>query len=133
MRDLLAQLAEKHCVKLVLRQPDDCRGLPAGAHTISRWLSIREGADAGERAFVRRRLRSLLWTDDHDGKTPLAELLPADANAAWPFSFRYFQDFDRQIVLPDGFTPERVNVEVRSRTRSIDSIAESFAWATSQG
>ena len=64
---------------------------------------------------------------------PLAELLPADADSAWPFSFRYFQDFDRQIVLPDGFTPERVRVEVRSRTRSIESIAESFAWATSQG
>lgn len=63
----------------------------------------------------------------------LIDLLPADADKAWPFSFRYFQDFDRQIVLPDGFTPERVNVEVRSRTRSISSIEESFAWATSQG
>ena len=63
----------------------------------------------------------------------LTDLLPADADKAWPFSFRYFQDFDRQIVLPDGFTPERVNVEVRSRTRSISSIEESFAWATSQG
>ena len=64
---------------------------------------------------------------------PLAALLPANADEAWPFSFRYFQDFDRQIVLPDGFTPERVRVEVRSRTRSIKSIEESFAWATSQG
>jgi cell division protein FtsB len=64
---------------------------------------------------------------------PLAELLPADADTAWRFSFRYFQDFDRQIVLPGGFTPERVRVEVRSRTRSIESIAEDFAWATSQG
>lgn len=64
---------------------------------------------------------------------PLAALLPASADKAWPFSFRYFQDFDRQIVLPDGFTPERVRVEVRSRTRSIKSIEESFAWATSQG
>jgi cell division protein FtsB len=63
----------------------------------------------------------------------LSELLPPDADKAWPFSFRYFQDFDRQIVLPDGFTPERVHVEVRSRTRSISSIEESFAWATSQG
>ena len=63
----------------------------------------------------------------------LTELLPADANADWPFSFRYFQDFDRQIVLPDGFTPELVRVEVRSRTRSIASIEETFAWATSQG
>ena len=62
-----------------------------------------------------------------------AELLPAEARRDWPFSFRYFQNFDRQIVLPDGFTPERVHVEVRSRTRSIASIEESFAWATSQG
>lgn len=63
----------------------------------------------------------------------LGELLPADASAAWPFSFRYFQDFDRQLVLPDGFTPERIHVEVRSRTRSISSIEESYAWAMSQG
>ena len=63
----------------------------------------------------------------------LTELLPADAESDWPFSFRYFQDFDRQIVLPDGFTPERIHVEVRSRTRSISSIEESYAWATSQG
>jgi len=63
----------------------------------------------------------------------LTDLLPADADEAWPFSFRYFQNFDRQIVLPDGFTPERVRVEVRSKTRSISSIEESFAWATSRG
>ena len=63
----------------------------------------------------------------------LTDLLPADADKAWPFSFRYFQDFDRQIVLPDGFTPERVRVEVRSKTRSISSIEESFAWAMSRG
>ena len=62
-----------------------------------------------------------------------AELLPEDADTAWAFSFRYFQDFNRQVVLPDGFTPQRVKVEVESRTRSISSIEESFAWTTSQG
>ena len=62
-----------------------------------------------------------------------AELLPEDSEAAWAFSFRYFQDFNRQVVLPDGFTPQRVKVEVESKTRSISSIEESFAWTTSQG
>ncbi len=72
--------------------------------------------------------------EDGEAKSyALVDLLPADANKDWPFSFRYFQDFDRQIVLPDGFTPERILVEVRSRTRSISSIEESFAWETSQG
>jgi cell division protein FtsB len=61
----------------------------------------------------------------------LAQLLPDEADGAWVFSFRYFQDFDRQLVLPDGFTPESITVEVRSKTRSISSIEESFAWATS--
>ena len=61
----------------------------------------------------------------------LAQLLLDEDNSAWAFSFRYFQGFDRPLVLPDGFTPERVTVEVRSKTRSISSIEESFDWATS--
>jgi len=61
------------------------------------------------------------------------DLLPDQGEQDWPFSFRYFQDFDREIVLPDGFTPERIRIEVRSRTRSIDSIEESFSWASSLG
>lgn len=61
------------------------------------------------------------------------ELLPADAEPDWAFSFRYFQDFDRVLVLPNGFSPETVTVEVESRTRSISSIEESFSWLSSQG
>ena len=68
-----------------------------------------------------------------DRSYTFTELIPDGADNSWPFSFRYFQDFDRQLVLPDGFTPERIRVEVRSKTRSIESIEESFPWATSQG
>lgn len=62
-----------------------------------------------------------------------AQLLPEESESGWAFSFRYFQDFDRRVILPDGFTPQRVNIEVESRTRSIASIAESFSWTTGQG
>lgn len=62
-----------------------------------------------------------------------AQLLSDQTQKKWSFSFRYFQNFERQVVLPDGFTPERVDIEVRSRTRSIASIEESFSWSTSQG
>jgi hypothetical protein len=70
---------------------------------------------------------------DQDGveKTyALEELLPPDADSSWPFAFRYFQDFDRQLILPVGFSPERINIEVRSKTKSIASISQSFAWQT---
>ena len=58
----------------------------------------------------------------------LEQLLPEDANSSWPFAFRYFQDFDRELVLPEGFTPEKINVEVISNTKSIASVEQSFDW-----
>jgi len=62
----------------------------------------------------------------------LEQLLPEDGNSSWPFAFRYFQDFDRELILPDGFMPEKINVEVVSRTRSIASIKQSFDWLAGQ-
>ena len=63
----------------------------------------------------------------------LAELMPEAGDGNWNFQFRYFQDFDRQLVLPEGFTPERINIEVKSRTKSVASVKESFAWETTPG
>ena len=63
----------------------------------------------------------------------LEQLLPPEANSNWPFSFRYFQDFDRRLVLPAGFAPERLNIQVLSRTKSIASVEHSFMWQTGQG
>ena len=58
----------------------------------------------------------------------LEQLIPEDANGSWPFAFRYFQDFDRELVLPEGFMPEKINIEVISRTKSIAIIELSFDW-----
>ena len=77
---------------------------------------------------------SIAGEQDGDAMTyDYAQLLRDDAEKSWPFSFRYFQDFDREIVLPDGFTPERITIEVRSRTRSISSIEETYSWETTPG
>ena len=73
---------------------------------------------------------------DQDGveKTySYTQLRPDASERNWSFSFRYFQDFDRQVILPDGFTPQRVQIEVESKTRSIASIEESYDWVTSPG
>ena len=71
--------------------------------------------------------------DGNETAYEFAQLLSEEKDSKWAFSFRYFQDFDREIVLPDGFTPERIKIEVRSRTRSIASIEESYSWITSSG
>ena len=60
----------------------------------------------------------------------LEQLVPEHEDSDWPFSFRYFQNLDRQLVLPDGFAPEKVHIEVRSKTKSIASVKQSFLWQT---
>jgi cell division protein FtsB len=62
----------------------------------------------------------------------LEQLLPENADSNWAFSFRYFQDFDLDLVLPEGFVPEKVNIEVVSRTKSIASVKQSFLWQSAQ-
>ena len=58
----------------------------------------------------------------------LAQLLLENQSSGWPFAFRYFQDFDRELVLPEGFAPEKITVEVISNTKSIASVTQSFGW-----
>ncbi len=44
------------------------------------------------------------------------------------FSFRYFQEFERELALPEGFVAERVNLEpVPSRRPSL-AVRKSFDW-----
>jgi len=60
----------------------------------------------------------------------LQELSTTGKDNSWPFAFRYFQNFNRQLILPVGFSPERVNIEVRSRTKSVAGMKQTFIWQT---
>ena len=46
------------------------------------------------------------------------------------YSFRYFQDYDEPIQLPQGFEPTRVGVEIRSgKDRDLShSFRQAFVW-----
>lgn len=43
-----------------------------------------------------------------------------------PFSFRYFQNLEQDVTLPEGFTPLAINVEVRSPRQPV--VRQSFSW-----
>ena len=61
-------------------------------------------------------LRTLAWTD-------LAQRKPTDVPT---FSFKYFQELDVSFVLPQGFTPNRVVLVVKSAQG--DQFERSFPW-----
>ncbi len=61
------------------------------------------------------RLRSLRWE----------ELLQKPGAPGQPFSFRYFQQLEGSVVLPEGFTPQRVRVQLRADGSTVD---QAFPW-----
>lgn len=48
------------------------------------------------------------------------------ADGLAPFQFRYFQNLEQDVVLPEGFEPRAVNVEVRSSR--LAPVRESYPW-----
>ena len=57
----------------------------------------------------------------------LAKVAP-DGKAQLPFSFRLAQNIDQEVVLPEGFVPGRVSIEVRPSGRSSTPLNQSFNW-----
>lgn len=50
----------------------------------------------------------------------------ARADGRLPFQFRYFQNLEQDIMLPEDFEPRAVNIEVRSA--KLAPVRESYPW-----
>ena len=44
------------------------------------------------------------------------------------YSFRYFQDYEEPVQLPDGFEPTRIGVEIHSARDSAHAFRQAFVW-----
>lgn len=53
------------------------------------------------------------------------ELLQSPKAPGKPFSFRYFQQLEDSVMLPPGFTPQRVRVTLQGSGNTVD---QTFAW-----
>jgi cell division protein FtsL len=53
------------------------------------------------------------------------ELLQKPGSPGKPFSFRYFQQLEDSVMLPPGFTPQRVRVSLSGAGSPVD---QSFPW-----
>jgi hypothetical protein len=54
------------------------------------------------------------------------QLLQKPSAGGQKYSFRYFQQLEGNVMLPQGFTPQRVNVSLRGGGQSVD---QKFDWA----
>lgn len=62
------------------------------------------------------KLQTLQWPD----------LLQKPSAPAQPFQFRYFQKVEGSVMLPAGFTPHKVTVQLKSEGSTVE---QAFPWA----
>jgi len=63
----------------------------------------------------------------------LGDLATDAAEDALAYAFRYFQDLQRQFVLPEGFEPDEVLMNIRPREPSGQAMEQSFDWSAIAG
>jgi len=65
-----------------------------------------------------------------DGQASTAELasLTSGKQRELTFNFRYFENVDQEVVLPAGFKPEHVAIEVRSSHKDVAPATQTFPW-----
>ncbi len=58
----------------------------------------------------------------------LPDLRLENPGKATKFAFRYFQVFEGDIALPDGFEPFEVEIGIKPTTKKVKSFSETISW-----
>ena len=76
---------------------------------------------------------SVLGTQgDQETSIPLAKI-SAEASNAIKFRFRYFQNIDGDLTIPDGFTPKQFDVVAQAAGRNGQRLEKKFQWHIGEG
>lgn len=67
--------------------------------------------------------------DGQSASLDLTDLVAPDSNFDTAYQFRYFQGLDTEFVLPAGFDPDRIQVEISPTEPRGDRVMESYEWS----
>lgn len=63
----------------------------------------------------------------------MAELVAEGEASEFAYRFRYFQGLEKELILPVGFEPSRVDVEIWPSEPRGEPLTQSFQWAAILG
>src|SRR5690606_24012742 len=66
-------------------------------------------------------------------KLDLAEISGDDEVSELEYGFRYFQGLEQELVLPVGFEPVTIEIEVRPSKPRGEPLMQTFDWAAASG
>lgn len=71
--------------------------------------------------------------DDEAAEFGLPELAAEGSPTEIPYGFRYFQSLEQGLVLPVGFEPDQIRIEIRPREPRGEPQTQTFPWAAVSG
>ena len=74
----------------------------------------------------------LLIRGESDGSVSelkLTDLVLEEADKSTKFAFRYFQVFEGDIILPEGFEPFEIKIGIKPTTKKVKAFSETISWA----
>lgn len=140
LQDEILELREELAFYRGIVSPEDGQ---RGLKVQSFWVRPRE--EAGHYAYrlmliqaVKHdsRVRGTVSVTIHgvrDGESHAIDLAEVSDEDEMAFSFRYFQGFKGEMVLPEGFTPRQIEVSVRPSGRGRDNVTRTYDWAALTG
>jgi len=75
------------------------------------------------------RLRVVGNRDGEETEFALEDLVADGEPAELAYGFRYFQDLQQELLLPVGFEPDRLDVEIWPQEPRGQSVRQSFRWS----
>ena len=66
--------------------------------------------------------------DGHTQQLNLSEISDDKADSI-KMRFRFFQNIEGKLTLPDGFEPATINIEVKPSGEKLETVKESFNWS----
>ncbi len=97
-----------------------------------RWryeLVVHQGQPAEARFIGELKLRVVGRVLGQPEVLDLPDLDERLAGQPLPINFRYFQRFEGELLLPPGFTPERVEVDVALRKPKVNRVSAAHDWS----
>ena len=99
----------------------------AGTSTFQYRLILIQGPKRAKRASGRLKV-SFLGTLDGKEKTLLLKDLHQGKSMSGKYRFKYFQDFQGVMELPEGFEPQEVVVKLTSAGKKPKVVEERYVW-----
>ncbi len=97
-----------------------------------RWryaVVVQQGRPTEARFAGELRLRIVGRALDQMRMLPLTDLDDGLAGEPLAINFRYFQRFEGELLLPPGFTPERVEIDVVLQKPRSDEVSVAHDWS----